>query len=154
MPHALKKRLLWLNHNPTLAGHPGDRKLYARVRRHFYWPALATDCYATVRNCPEFARNSIKLRQNVGELTLFSANAHLGSLCIDILGELVHTPRGNRYLLFIVDRFTKLVKTAPLKNIFASLMARAFDTHWVLNFGPPTYLISDNGKQFTSKFFL
>ena len=51
--HALKKRVLWLNHNPTLSGHPGGRKLYARVRRHFYWPALATDCYSTVRNCPE-----------------------------------------------------------------------------------------------------
>ena len=85
---------------------------------------------------------------------MFPANAPLESVCIDILGELVRTPRGNRYLLVIVDRFTKLVKTVPLKNISASSVARAFVTHWVFNFGPPTDLISDNGKQFTSKFFL
>ena len=66
----------------------------------------------------------------------------------------MRTPRGNRYLLVIVDRFTKLVKTVPLKNISASSVARAFVTHWVFKFGPPTDLISDNGNQFTSKFFL
>ena len=53
IPHAFKKRVLWLNHNTTLAGHPGGRKLYALIRRHFYWSALATDFYETVRNCPK-----------------------------------------------------------------------------------------------------
>ena len=146
--------MLWLKHNPTLAGHPRGRKLYTIIRRHFYWPVLATDCFATVPNCPECAPNRIKLRQNVGELTLFPANTPLESVYIDILGELVRTTRGNRYLLVIVDRFTKLVKTVQLKNISAILVGRAFVTHWVFNFGPPTDLISDNRKQFTSKFFL
>ena len=71
-----------------------------------------------------------------------------------MIRELVRTPRGNRYILVIVYRFTKLVKSVPLKNISAISVARAFVTHWVFNFGPPTYLISNNGKQFTSKFFL
>ena len=78
--HALNKGVLCLNHNPTLAGHTGSRKLYARVRLHFYWPAPGTNGYATVRNCPEWPRNRIKLRQNVAELTLFPANAPLESV--------------------------------------------------------------------------
>ena len=143
-----------LNHYPKLAGHPGGRKLYRKIRKHFYWPTLAVDCYAVVRNCPECARNRIKLRKNVGDLTLFPANAPLESVCIDLLGELTRTPRGNKYLLVIVDRFTKLVRTVPLKGISASEVARAFVTHWVFSYGPPADLIADNGRQFTSRFFL
>ena len=75
-------------------------------------------------------------------------------MCIDILGELIRSPRGNKYLLVIVDRFTKLVRTVPLKRITASEVARAFVSHWVFAFVPPAEFMADNGKQFTSKFFL
>ena len=126
-----------LNHRPKLAAHPGCRKLYYRIKCHFYWPALALDCYATVRNCPECACNRVKLRKNVGEVKLFPANAPLESVCIDILGELSKTPRGYRYLLLITDRCTKLVRTVPLKGISASAVAQAFVTHWVFTYGPP-----------------
>ena len=154
VPHSLKKRVLYLNHYPVLAGHPGGRKLYHRIRRHFYWPALAVDCYATVRNCPECARERLKLRKNVGELKLFPATAPNESVCIDILGELVRTPRGHRYLLVITDRFTKMTKTVPMKGVSAGEVAKHFVDNWVFNYGPPTDLLADNGKQFTSKFFL
>ena len=75
-------------------------------------------------------------------------------MCIDIVGELLRSPRRNKYLLVIVDRFTKLVRTVPLKRITASEVARAFVNHWVFGYGPPAELIADNGKQFTSEFFL
>ena len=153
VPHSLKKHVLMLNHYPKVAGHPGGRKLYYRIKRHFYWPALAADCYALVRNCPECPRNRIKLRKNFGVLTLFPANAPLESVCIDILGELARTPRGYRYILVITDRFTKLVRTVPLKGVSAAEVARQFVTHWVFAYGPPTDLIDDDGRQFTSRFF-
>lgn len=46
------------------------------------------------------------------------------------------------------------MRTARLKGVSASEVARAFDTHHVFPYGPQTYLIACNGKQFTSKFFL
>ena len=87
-------------------------------------------------------------------MKLFPANAPLESVCLDILGELSKNLRRYRYLLVITDRLTKLVRTVPLKGISASAMARAFVNHWVFTYGPPLDLISDNGRQFTSKFFL
>ena len=32
VPHSLKKRVLWLIHYTTLAGHPGGRKVYSKIR--------------------------------------------------------------------------------------------------------------------------
>ena len=128
--------------------------MYLQIRKYWYWPALAVDCYIKVPNCPQCARNQIKLRRNVEQLQLFPATEQLTSVCIDILGEFIKTPRRNEYLLFITDRFTKLTKTIPMKGISAAEVGRCSVNEWVFNYGPLTELISDNGGCFTSKFFL
>lgn len=84
---------------------------------------------------------------------LFPPKAPLEFISIDILGELIKTKRNNRYLLVITDRFSKLVRTVRLKKITAAAVAIAFVNHWVFVYGPPVHLLSDNGSQFTSKFF-
>ena len=53
----------------------------------------------------------------------------------------------------IADRFSKLVRTVPLKTITTFNVATAFCHHWVFVYGPPKILLSDNGTQFNSKFF-
>lgn len=126
IPHPLKKKVLHFHHYARLAGYPGAQKLYQSIRRHMYWPALAADCYTRVRRCLTCARNLIQLRKNVTTVKIFPAQAPLESVAIDVLGELVKTARGNQYLLVIVDRFTKLVKTVPMKGIPAAEVVRHF----------------------------
>jgi len=127
--------------------------MYHSIRRSMYWPALAVDCYATVRKCPTCAKNRLKLRRNMNELKLFPAKTPLECVAIDIFGELFKTARGNQYLLFITDRFSKLTRTLPLKGASAAEVARAFVIDWALVYGPPRHLLADNGKCFTAKFF-
>lgn len=140
VPFTLRARILETSHYAKLAGHPGERKLYYSLRRHFYWPSMAVDTYGVVRQCATCARNRIKLRKHAAALKLFPARAPLEFVVIDILGELVKTPRGNRYLLVMTDRYTKLTKVVPLKQITAPLVAQEFVTHWVYNYGANTDL--------------
>ena len=126
-----------MGHHAVTSGHPGGRKLYYTLSRDFYWPALAVDAYATVRNCVECAKERVKLRHKTKSLKLLPAKAPLESISIDLLGELIRTPRGNRWLLVITDRFSKLVRTVPLKRITAATVAKAFVHHWVFVYGPP-----------------
>ena len=153
IPHALKQRVLHIHHYSRLEGHPGGRKLYQSIRKDMYWPSLAVYCYATVKRCPTCAKNRFKLRKSVKELQLFAASAPLESVSIDVLGELLKTARGNQYLLVISDRFTKLTKSIPFKGVSAAEAAKAFVNEWVLNYGTPKEILSDNGKCFTAKFF-
>ena len=46
-----------------------------------------------------------------------------------------------------------MVRTVPLKNVTAATVATAFCEHWVFHYRAPVRLLSDNGGQFTSKFF-
>ena len=76
IPHSLKQRVLHIHHYSRLAGHPDGRKLYQSIRKDLYWPALAVDCYVTVKRCPTCAKNRIKLRKSVKELQLFQPQHH------------------------------------------------------------------------------
>lgn len=87
-------------------------------------------------------------------MKLFPAKKPLADVAIDILGDLIRTPRGNRYLLVMCDRYSKVVRTVPLKTISALSVARAFVDHWVSAFGIPKTVLTDNGSQFSSKLML
>ncbi|CDF40830.1 unnamed protein product [Chondrus crispus] len=84
IPQSLRDRVLGLRHYAKLAGHPGGRKLYKTLRRYFYWPAMALDCYAVAKNCAACARERVKLRRNTKEMKLFTPKAPLEFVAIDI----------------------------------------------------------------------
>ena len=95
----------------------------------------------------------MKLRKHRAELKLFPAHAPLDYVAIDILGPLIQSKDGYKYILVISDRFSKLTGTVPLETVNEKTVAQAFLNHWAFVYGPPRVLLTDNGKQFVSKFF-
>ena len=55
LPTVLRPRVLRLCHYSLLSGHPGLNRMYYHIRRIYYWPHLAADVAATVRNSVEIA---------------------------------------------------------------------------------------------------
>ena len=153
LPETLRPRILDLAHYSKFAGHPGQTRMYRHLRATYYWPQMAADAYKTVRTCKTCAKNRVKLRKRTHPLRLFPARSPLEALSIDILGPLTKTKKGYRFLLLVTDRFTKLTQVIQLRRIDAYTVAVAFVEHWIFKYGPRKTLISDNGKQFASKFF-
>ena len=150
---SLRHRLLRLAHHTPIAGHPGQTRLHRRLQRSCYWPHMAADISATVRECTPCAKNRLRLLRKASEMKLFPATAPLDSVAIDILGPLLKSSRGFIFMLVISDRFTKLKQVVPLKRITAYDVAVAFVEHWVFKYGAPATLLSDNGSQFVAHFF-
>jgi transposase InsO family protein len=115
---------------------------------------MIEDVYETVLQCDTCARNRISERTHTNKLKLFPAKGPLESVAMDILGPLPRTKHGNRFLLVISDRFSKVTNTVPLRTVTALSVVRAFCDHWVYSYGPPLSLLTYNGPQFTAKFFL
>ena len=154
VPWSLRPRLLWLEHFPVVAAHPGVSKMYAAMRRRFYWRNMYKEVEETVRHCTVCSKNRVTERKRTSFLKLFPASEPLDFVAMDILGPLPKTEHGNRFLLVISDRFSKLTRTVPLRTITALGVAKAFCDAWVFSYGPPRYLLTDNGTQFNAKFFL
>ena len=72
---------------------------------------------------------------------------------MDLLGPLPRTQQGNRYILSVMDYFSKWVETIPLPNIEAATVARAFVDQWVCRYGVPTTVHTDQGRQFEAALF-
>ena len=153
LPRVLRPRVLRLCHYSLLAVHPRLNRMYYHIRRIYYWPHMAADVAATIRNCAHCARNRVNLRKHTNDLKLFPAEGPLQAISMDILGPLPRTERGKRFLLVINDRFSKLTAVVPLRTTNAYSVAIAFCEAWIFKRGPPESVLTDNGKQFASRFF-
>ena len=72
---------------------------------------------------------------------------------IDIVGPLKTTTKGNKWLVTIMDRFSRWLEAIPISDIKAITIARKFYDTWVCRFGVPDYIITDQGSQFESEIF-
>jgi len=72
---------------------------------------------------------------------------------MDILYHLPITSAGNRYLLVVIDCFTKWVEAFPLKNIKANTIADIFVKQVISRHGVPLEIHTDQGKNFESSIF-
>ena len=57
------------------------------------------------------------------------------------------TDDGNSYMVTMIDKFSRYPMVIPVPNILAITIARCI-MKWISYFGPPTNIVSDNGKQF------
>ena len=60
---------------------------------------------------------------------------------------------GNKYVLVIVDFFTKWTMALPVKNHEAETVAYDFVTHFVSNIDVPKIIHTDQGTNYESKVF-
>jgi hypothetical protein len=129
VPQSMVSRILYLEHYPPAAGHPGAHRMFQTKLKTFFWPCIAEDVYETVRQCGLCARNRISEKRETN-LKLFPSNGPLDSVAMYIIGPLPRTKQGNHFLLVISDRYSKVTKTVPLRTVTALWVARAFCDQW------------------------
>ena len=69
---------------------------------------------------------------------------------IDTIGPFPPDERGNKFILAIIDAFSRLVEIIGLPDVTAHFAARSLLQH-VGRFGAPDYISSDNGRQFVNQ---
>ncbi len=123
----------------------------ARARETFYWQGMDRDtrqyCYACTVCCGRKPRPTVPYHPVQRQVT----TQPLQCVALDILGPLdPRTDSGNKYILVIVDYFTKWLCAVPMVDQRAETCAAAFVAEFVCHFGIPGQLHSDQGRQFES----
>ena len=72
-------------------------------------------------------------------------------VAMDLLDMSVTTARGNRYVLVMVDCFSRWTEACPLPDKTAHSVADAFFNQVVCRFGMPIVIHSDQGREFENK---
>jgi hypothetical protein len=88
----------------------------------------------SVSSCEQCARNNVQEISRVNNMELFTAQEPLEFVEIDILRPLPKTAHGNRFLLVISDRFSKLTWIISMRTTTALAVAKAFCTHFLFSY--------------------
>lgn len=98
---------------------------------------MKADIAASVRYCPHFALNRLRLILRKQPMCLIPATKALKSGAVYLLRPMPKTRNGNRFILVIADRFTRLRHVAPMKRITGLKVAKSLSSHWVFKYGAP-----------------
>ncbi|CAH8654098.1 unnamed protein product [Dicrocoelium dendriticum] len=148
VPQALVTEVLSELHQQL--GHAGINKLESAARQRFWWPHQRRDIVnfcQTCERCATFKNPPIAHRAPLQSMTAGYPNEIVG---VDLVGPLPETPRGNRYILVMVDYFTKWCEAVPIAQADTLTVATAMTNHWVCQWGAPGQLHSDRGSCFES----
>jgi transposase InsO family protein len=72
---------------------------------------------------------------------------------LDLLGPLPPAQGNLRYVVVVVEYFSKWIKAKPLATITSATVQKNFWQNIIYQFGVPKAIIVDNGAQFDSKAF-
>ena len=69
---------------------------------------------------------------------------------VDITGPL-QSCQGYQYILALIDGFSKFVKQVPLRDMLSETVCKEIERNWIVIFGAPLQLHSDQGRNFISE---
>uniref|UniRef100_A0ABD2VSY0 Integrase catalytic domain-containing protein n=1 Tax=Trichogramma kaykai TaxID=54128 RepID=A0ABD2VSY0_9HYME len=97
--------------------------------------------------CLDCQQSKISRYNKLSPAQFTAPDARFQHIHVDLVGPL--PPRdGYRFILSIIDRFSRWPEAIPLRDSTAHTVVQAIFDHWISRFGVPSILTSDQGRQF------
>ncbi len=148
VPKAVQEQLVRDTH--ARMQHLGSAKVFAILKRSYFWPDMKKGTRKILENCPECEVN--KARQHTAH-ALFHANsvhAPRARWCMDFQGQGTAIT-GETEVLALIDPTSRYVVVIPLRGRQASTWLQPFLDRIVFTFGAPDILHSDDAPEFQSE---
>lgn len=147
IPKKLKMEVLQGLHDTM--GHPARDRTISLVRDRFYWPNMYQEIEEYVSNCHRCLKRKAHTKQ-VAPLVNIKTTQPLELVCVDFT-TLETSKGGYQHILVITDHFTKYAQAIPTKNMTAKTTADAIFNDFIIHYGMPKRIHSDQGANFEGK---
>lgn len=160
-------------------GHAGINQTVHAMRQHYTWPGIKADVTAFIRQCHpcqvQRLATEVVEEPKVPKMSQPFEHVHIDlagpfelkqvyGKATDVQGQdlkpvgrrrknaLSTFRSGTAYVVLIVDYFTKAAEFVAVPNKEAKTVARAFHDRWLMRYGVPEWVTSDNGREFAGEF--
>ena len=152
-PKSLRKEVMITLHNDPTSGHLGFIRTLYRIKERFYFPRIEKAVRRYVRSCQDCQSRKHDSGQPKGDLQQIKAEEPFAVVGMDIFGPLPTTSvTKKRYVILLIDYFTKWVEAVALKEMKSEDVADFFINPVVLRHGAVKRCITDRAQNFCSKF--
>ena len=151
LPEAAAQELIQRAHR--LTGHGGVDKTRAVLKELFWKPGLAKDIADTLDMCIPCKQRKKPSLQDGEYVPILSARSPGEMVYMDLMSISVMGKEGERYVLSILDSFTRYVQLHPIKDKKMSTVSDVLVNHWISEMGNPDTVVTDQGKEFTGDVF-
>lgn len=151
MPRSMRKSLTVVAHD--LSGHPAVDRTVANILQDFWFPGMRRYVRQHVRMCFEclLARNPRGKRPGLLH-PIPLGRRPFETVHMDHVGPFVTSRDGNKYILVLVDNFTKFVVLYAVRSTSAEALLASVKK-FVQAYGLPRRFITDRGTCYTSGAF-
>lgn len=141
-------RLMVLTNLHDEMGHMGVERTLDLVRTRFFWPRMAADVETKIKTCNRCIRRKA-LPERAAPLVNIKTSRPLELLCMDYLT--LEPDRSNtKDILVLTDHFTKYAVAIPTANQKAKTVAKCLWENFIVHYGIPERLHTDQGPDFES----
>ena len=129
-------------------GHQGRDRTISLIKQRFFWPGIDSYVWDRVRQCSRCILRKSQQGGTVGLVNIVSS-APMEILCLDYL-KLECSKGGYEDVLVMTDHFSRYAQAFPTKNQTARTTARVLFDNFVVHYGFPARIHSDQGQTFES----
>jgi hypothetical protein len=142
-----KNKIVESIHGDEIHGdHLKIKKTMQKLKARFIWPGMKKDVAFVVNNCEHCLKN--KREKKRARMSPIIASKPWNIIGVDIVGPFPKaTEHDFRYILVIVDYFSKWVELIPLINIDARTICDSIKKKVFARWQIPSLIISDEGSQ-------
>lgn len=147
LPEELRPTVLQSLHDDM--GHMGIDRTLDLARTRFYWPKMTADVEHKIKTCGRCIRRKA-LPERAAPLVTIQTSRPLELICMDFL-SLEPDSSNTRDILVLTDHFTKFALAFPTPNQKARTVAKCLWDNFIVYYGIPERLHTDQGPDFESK---
>ena len=153
LPASLRWEVFEFFHGHQTSAHFGRKRTLDKLAMRYYWPGMSKDIIRWLAECPTCCL--VKPGPGKGKSSLVQElfGVRFARIAIDIITGFQTTCNSNVCMMVVQDYYTKFVRVIPMRDHTAVTCAKALVKEWVLTFGAPLMLHSDQGREFESHLF-
>ena len=152
IPRAHRPRYMSLAHNTIVeGGHRAAAATKEVLAKIAYWPGLSTDVANFCKSCHYcqiHSRQRLPKELPSGSLDV---SYPFQRIAVDYLGPYNVTTEGNKYILVVIDHFTKYAMSFALPDRSAATVARCLFERVFCVFGFPESVLTDGAAELLDK---
>ena len=157
VPLELRKALMRNYHSTVWAKHQHSRSMHKQMVAWYYWNTMEKDIQEYVSTCElcQLAKGTKPSRQ--GFLGGWKHSKVLHTVCMDLIGPIGAEVSGGkvgakpRHILVITDPYSHMVWLETIITKSAEEVYDKFVNRFLLEEGCPKVILTDNGREFSSK---